>query len=106
TNHLDIPAREVLERGLKRYEGTLLVVSHDRFFLDEVVTSILVVEHGGVELHRGTFSDWRRRLKEAARAPKPVAAPARPAPSKVAADRHGEDRARKAEREKLERRQA
>ena len=44
TNHLDIPAREMLEEALDDYEGTLLVVSHDRYFLDRVCNRLLVIE--------------------------------------------------------------
>src|SRR5262249_48854700 len=44
TNHLDIPAREVLEEALAGFDGTLLVVSHDRFFLDRVCGRILHVD--------------------------------------------------------------
>ena len=44
TNHLDIPARETLEDALGGYEGTLIVVSHDRYFLDRVCTRLLVIE--------------------------------------------------------------
>jgi ATP-binding cassette subfamily F protein 3 len=73
TNHLDIPAREVLERALRRYEGTLLVISHDRFFLDEVCTRLVVLEGGKVSLENGNYSDWRRRVH--ARAKQAVAPP-------------------------------
>jgi ABC-type multidrug transport system ATPase subunit len=70
TNHLDIPAREVLERALRAYQGTLLVVSHDRFFLDEVCTRLVVLDGaGGWSLESGNYSDWRRR--RAAPAPRP-----------------------------------
>ena len=106
TNHLDIPAREVLERALRAYEGTLLVVSHDRFFLDEVVTRLLVVEGDRIELETGNYSDWKRR-RTAARAARPEKAAAAPAPKKepsAAKQSFAEEKARKAEREKLERR--
>jgi ATP-binding cassette subfamily F protein 3 len=64
TNHLDIPARETLEAALDEYEGTLLVISHDRYFLDRVCTRLLVLEGDHVEAHSGNYSDWRRRVHE------------------------------------------
>lgn len=82
TNHLDIPAREVLEEALDGYDGTILIVSHDRYFLDRVCQRLLVFEHGRLEPHLGNYSDWRARRTGAARADRP--APARPpAPEKA-----------------------
>jgi ATP-binding cassette, subfamily F, member 3 len=68
TNHLDIPARETLEDALGSYEGTLIVVSHDRYFLDRVCTRLLVIDGDRLEAHVGNYSDWRRRLHEGKRA--------------------------------------
>ena len=63
TNHLDIPSREALESALQSYEGTILTVSHDRFFLDEVSTQIFSFEENGkIEIFNGNYSefhDWR-----------------------------------------------
>ena len=59
TNHLDIPAREVLEEALDDYEGTVIVVSHDRYFLDRVVTKIVHVHDGRAEEHVGNYSEWK-----------------------------------------------
>ncbi|HEX7030220.1 MAG TPA: ATP-binding cassette domain-containing protein [Gammaproteobacteria bacterium] len=61
TNDLDVETLEVLEAQLVDYNGTLIVVSHDRAFLDNVVTQILVFEEGGVERYVGGYSDWLRR---------------------------------------------
>lgn len=62
TNDLDVETLEVLEQTLIDYAGTLIVVSHDREFLDNVVTSILVFEDGGkIEEFIGGYSDWSRR---------------------------------------------
>ncbi len=62
TNHLDIYARASLERALKRYPGTILVVSHDRQLLDGVVSRILAFEKDGrVRLHHGTYRDYDQR---------------------------------------------
>jgi len=59
TNHLDIPSREALENALESYVGTILTVSHDRFFLDKVATQILSFEQGNaVELFNGNYSEF------------------------------------------------
>ena len=59
TNDLDLETLEVLEERLGEYRGTLLVVSHDRAFLDNLVTSLIVLEGGGrVIEHVGGHSDW------------------------------------------------
>ena len=65
TNHLDIPSREALENALESYTGTILTVSHDRFFLDKIATQIFSFEEdGGVEIYEGNYSefhDWKSR---------------------------------------------
>jgi len=64
TNDLDVDTLELLEDLLIEYEGTLLLVSHDRAFLDNVVTSTLVFEgHGQVGDYVGGFEDWLRQRK-------------------------------------------
>lgn len=62
TNHLDIPSREALETALEEYDGTIVAVSHDRFFLDKIATQILAFEQTGVDVFNGNyteFHDWR-----------------------------------------------
>lgn len=67
TNDLDVETLEVLEARLSEYTGTLIIVSHDREFLDNVVTSILVFEDdGNVHQYVGGFSDWQKRGRELA----------------------------------------
>jgi ATP-binding cassette subfamily F protein 3 len=65
TNHLDIPSREALEAALDSYPGTILAVSHDRYFLDEISTQILSFEDDArVEIFDGNyteFHDWKER---------------------------------------------
>jgi ATP-binding cassette subfamily F protein 3 len=72
TNHLDIPARETLERALDGFEGTLVVISHDRYFLDRICKRLYVFTGDGLEPHIGNYSDWRdyrRKQADASRAP-------------------------------------
>jgi ATP-binding cassette subfamily F protein uup len=79
TNDLDIETLDLLEELLLEFSGTLLVVSHDRAFLDNVVTSTFVFEGGGrVGEYVGGYSDWVRQRKTAAEVAAPVkrAAPA------------------------------
>ena len=62
TNDLDIETLELLEEVLLEFSGTVILVSHDRDFMDRVVTSLLVIdEHGNVEEQAGSFSDWEAR---------------------------------------------
>ena len=65
TNDLDVEMLEVLEEQLMEYQGTLIIVSHDRAFLDNVVTSVLVFEEDGqIQEYIGGYSDWANRGKE------------------------------------------
>ena len=80
TNDLDAETLDLLEDLLVEYQGTLLLVSHDREFLDNVVTSTLVFEGGGrIGDYVGGYSDWLRRREALAAAP--VRAEAAPAPA-------------------------
>jgi ATP-binding cassette subfamily F protein 3 len=58
TNHLDIPSREALEQALSEYAGTVIMVSHDRYFLDKLATEILHFENGVATYHTGSYSDF------------------------------------------------
>ena len=72
TNDLDIETLEVLEQKLVEYAGTLIVVSHDREFLDNVVTSTIVFEADGrLQEYVGGYSDWLRHGKKLAEADNP-----------------------------------
>jgi ATP-binding cassette subfamily F protein 3 len=66
TNHLDIPACEILEGALQHFEGSLVVVSHDRYFLDRVSTRVLHLEDGVATFYPGGYADYhaRRALHE------------------------------------------
>jgi ATP-binding cassette subfamily F protein 3 len=56
TNHLDLKAKEVLEEALLDYTGTLLFVSHDRYFIDKIATKVMVLTPQGVEVYLGNYS--------------------------------------------------
>jgi ATP-binding cassette subfamily F protein 3 len=71
TNHLDIPAREALEEALSAYPGTLLVVSHDRYFLDRIITRLLYLRHGKCEEYPGNYSAYQAHLAALAATPSP-----------------------------------
>jgi ATP-binding cassette subfamily F protein 3 len=58
TNHLDIAARDALEGVLRDYDGTMLFVSHDRYFIDAVATTVWAVEDGAIRIYPGTYSDY------------------------------------------------
>ena len=58
TNHLDMASREVLRRALGEYPGTFLLISHDRYFIDSLVSRIWYVDGGGVETFIGNYSEF------------------------------------------------
>ncbi len=69
TNHLDMASREVLEESLKDYDGTLLIISHDRYFLNRTVRRILLFEKNGITEYPGNYDDYigirtRQELQE------------------------------------------
>jgi ATP-binding cassette subfamily F protein uup len=84
TNDLDIESLELLEAALQDYEGTLLLVSHDRAFLDNVVTSVLAPEGDGKwKEYAGGYSDWVRQRPAAAVEEKPAAKSGAPEKSRA-----------------------
>ena len=83
TNNLDIASAEVLERALDEFAGTVVVVSHDRYFLDRVVDRIVEVRDGELRVYEGSYSYYaERRARKQQPAPIPAAVPGRGARSK------------------------
>ncbi|MBN1764657.1 MAG: ABC-F family ATP-binding cassette domain-containing protein [Sedimentisphaerales bacterium] len=72
TNHLDIPTREAVEEALSEFEGTILVVSHDRYFLDKVVDHVAEVRDRRLKLSSGNFSQFWQSRKEGGIEPQSV----------------------------------
>jgi ATP-binding cassette subfamily F protein 3 len=58
TNNLDIASAEVLENALNDFNGTVLVISHDRYFLDQTVSRIFALEEGTITEYIGGYSDY------------------------------------------------
>ena len=58
TNHLDLWAREALEKTIQKFEGTVLFVSHDRYFINQVATHLLIVEPGRIRIFPGNYQQW------------------------------------------------
>ncbi len=75
TNHLDMRAKDVLLEAIAAFSGTVVFVSHDRYFIDRLATRVLEVENGTVLSYEGNYEDYQRR-KEAQAAAAPVSSPA------------------------------
>jgi len=75
TNHLDMSSQEILQEAMAQYEGTIIVVSHNRFFVNSFINKVLEIRHGRATLHEGNIDDyleWRRKMEtqaESAAAP-------------------------------------
>ncbi|MBD7985291.1 ABC-F type ribosomal protection protein [Sporosarcina sp. Sa2YVA2] len=96
TNHLDIESREVLEDALEDFSGTILAVSHDRYFLNKLFTRTAWLEDGEITMFEGSF-DWARTKWHELQQPKVVLQPQKPIPVKkpkakeeIVEDREGE----------------
>jgi ATP-binding cassette subfamily F protein 3 len=83
TNHLDIGAREALETVLNEYSGSILFVSHDRYFIDAVADTIWMVDNGSIEKFDGTYSEYVAWQESVVRSPSPVEPSPRQHPAKV-----------------------
>ena len=74
TNHLDMRAKDVLLDAIEKYSGTVVFVSHDRYFIDKLATRIFEVGDGGVQVYPGNYEDYQWRKDRAANAvPEPEA---------------------------------
>lgn len=70
TNHLDIGSIQWLEKVLKRYDGAVLLVSHDRYFLDKIVTKVIDLERGKARMYQGNYTEYvekKKMIREAER---------------------------------------
>jgi ATP-binding cassette subfamily F protein 3 len=96
TNHLDIPSREALEGALGGFDGTILCVSHDRFFLDRSVTRLLVLRPPEMVDFGGSYSAWMQKLAaDAAAQAERKAAASQAKPKEVSAAPRPKDPAKK-----------
>jgi ATP-binding cassette subfamily F protein 3 len=66
TNHLDIQSREVLLEALQNFEGTVILVSHDRHFLRNLVTRVFEIDHGEMRFYEGNYDYYLRQTDVAA----------------------------------------
>ncbi|UXE64563.1 MAG: ATP-binding cassette domain-containing protein [Woronichinia naegeliana WA131] len=64
TNHLDIPAKEMMEEALQHYDGTVLIVSHDRYFISQVATKIVEIRDGQLLVYAGDYHYYLDKLEE------------------------------------------
>jgi len=66
TNHIDAQTRDILQSALQDYEGTLLIASHDRYFLDNLVTKVLELKNGRMKIYLGNYTDYyNKKINEA-----------------------------------------
>ncbi len=88
TNHLDLDSKDVLLDALEDYGGTLILVSHDRYFVERLATKIIEIGHGGAQVYPGTYTEflWSKKNREdtQAQAATPPAKPSAKAPSSQA----------------------
>ncbi|MFM7383484.1 MAG: ATP-binding cassette domain-containing protein, partial [Microcystaceae cyanobacterium] len=93
TNHLDIPAKEMMEEALQHYEGTVLIVSHDRYFISQVANKIVEIRDGQLVTYAGDYHYYLDKIaeeKQQAKAQKLAAEKAQKASEKRAKEREKE----------------
>lgn len=102
TNHLDLESREIMERILREYPGTLLVVSHDRYFIDQIAGRVVSFEVGGLVDFPGNYSYYKEKMEQR-RLETPAAESAKKAMGNSAKQREEQKQQQRA-RKKLEQR--
>lgn len=70
TNHLDIASKEALERAFEDYSGTMLIISHDRYFINKLADKIYHLTPGGIKIYEGNYDYYLEKIKETAEEPK------------------------------------
>ncbi len=96
TNHLDIPAQEALQQVLEAFPGTILMVSHDRYLIDQLATQIWVLDHGKLSVFPGTYAEMIEARARTTEEAKQVAAQQRAeARREQGSDRQSKNDARK-----------
>ena len=105
TNHLDLDAKEVLEKALDDYDGTLLFVSHDRYFINELANKIVVAKDGQAKIYEGNYTYYLNEKAKEAAAAQEAAAEETPAVKAVSENKlsYQEQKKRDSEKRKLER---
>ena len=86
TNHLDLVSREVLESALAEFPGTIVFISHDRYFINRIATRVLEVADGVLTSHPGNYDDYVDATARAAAPPPPASPPTGAGPARSAAD--------------------
>ncbi len=84
TNHLDIPAKEMLEESLQNYDGTAILVSHDRYFISQVATKIIEIRDGEFRVYLGDYHYYLKKIEEEKEAAELAAIEAEKAAKKAA----------------------
>jgi ATP-binding cassette subfamily F protein 3 len=100
TNHLDLPAREVLQQVLQEFKGTILLVSHDRYLIDQLASQIWELRDGQLNVFDGTYREFVLQRAGSASQPRRILLPTKP----LARDNSQETRRRQQALEKLEHR--
>lgn len=105
TNHLDLDAKEVLEKALADYDGTLLFVSHDRYFINELANKIVVAKDGQAKIYEGNYTYYLSEKAKEEAAAQEAAAQEAPVVKAVSENKlsYQEQKKRDSEKRKLER---
>lgn len=99
TNHLDIQSVNILIQALQQYEGTFIVVSHDRYFLDNVANKIWFIEDHKIKVYPGNYAEYdvwqaKRKLEPKAAVPAPQPKKEEKKPEPVKQQQHGDDKSK------------
>jgi ATP-binding cassette, subfamily F, member 3 len=95
TNHLDIPAKEMLEQALQNYDGTAIIVSHDRYFISQVANKIVEIRDGDFRIHLGDYHYYLSKLEEEKEAAELAAIEAEKSAKKAAKVAKSKEKAKK-----------
>jgi len=103
TNHLDMSSQEVLQEAMAQYDGCIIVVSHNRYFLDSFVNKVLVVKDGRVTLHEGNVTEYLQKMALAEEERKQPAPQSRPSVEGSGAEHSRESKKERRQQEAQER---